>query len=41
MSVQRRAKDPKARDLVDAARTDDRLNRLRTLPEFQKLVPPK
>src|ERR1017187_7469814 len=41
MRVQRRAKDPKARDLVDAARTDDRLNRLRTLPEFQKLVPPK
>ncbi len=41
MSAQRRAKDPKARDLVEAARTDSRLDRLRPLPEFQKLVPPK
>ena len=41
MSAKRLAKDPKARDLVDAARTDNRLDRLRSLPEFQKLIPPK
>ena len=41
VSAKRLAKDPKARDLVDAARTDNRLDRLRALPEFQKLVPPK
>jgi len=41
MSAKRLAKNPGARDLVDAARTDGRLDRLRPLPEFQKLVPPK
>jgi len=41
MSAQRLAKNPSARDLLDAARTDNRLDRLRPLPEFQKLVPPK
>ena len=40
LSDQRRAKDPKARDLKAAARTDNRLDSLRALPEFQKLVPP-
>jgi tetratricopeptide (TPR) repeat protein len=40
-SAQRRLTDPKARDLLETARTDDRLNNLRSLPEFQKLVPPK
>ncbi len=41
MSAQRLAKNPAARDLAAAARTDNRLDRLRALPEFQKLVPPK
>ena len=41
LSAKRLAKDPKARDLQDAARTDGRLDHLRALPEFQKLVPPK
>ncbi len=41
MSAKRLAKDPKAHDLQDVARTDNRLDRLRSLPEFQKLVPPK
>jgi tetratricopeptide (TPR) repeat protein len=41
MSAKRLAKDPKARDLQAAARTDNRLDRLRSLPEFQKLVPPQ
>jgi hypothetical protein len=41
MSAQRLAKNPAARDLQDAARTDNRLDRLRALPEFQQLVPPK
>jgi hypothetical protein len=40
LSARRLAKDPKARDLVAAARTDTRLDSLRSLPEFQKLVPP-
>ena len=40
LNAQRLAKDPKARDLLAAARTDSRLNNLRNLPEFQKLVPP-
>jgi hypothetical protein len=40
-SKERLAKDPKARDLVEAARTDERLARLRAKPEFQKLVAPK
>lgn len=41
MSAQRLARDPKARDLLDAARTDPRFGAIRNLPEFQKLVPPK
>jgi tetratricopeptide (TPR) repeat protein len=41
MSAQRLAKNPAARDLQAAARTDNRLDRIRALPEFQKLVPPK
>jgi len=41
LSAKRLAKNPSARDLLDAARTDPRLNPLRTLPEFQKLVPAK
>ncbi|MGA2246779.1 MAG: DUF2723 domain-containing protein, partial [Verrucomicrobiota bacterium] len=40
-SAQRLTKDPKARDLQAAARSDNRLDSLRSLPEFQKLVPPK
>ena len=41
LSEQRKAKTPTARDLLDTARTDPRLARLRPLPEFQKLVSPK
>jgi len=41
LSAQRLAKTPSARDLKEAARTDNRLDRLRSLPEFQKLLPPK
>ncbi len=41
MSAKRLAKNPSARDLVTAARTDNRLDRLRNLPEFQKLIAPK
>jgi hypothetical protein len=41
LSAARKAKTPTARDLLDTARTDPRLARLRALPEFQKLVPPK
>jgi tetratricopeptide (TPR) repeat protein len=41
LSAQRLAKDPKARDLVTAARTDPRLERIRSLPEFQKILPAK
>jgi tetratricopeptide (TPR) repeat protein len=40
-SAKRLAKNPKARDLLDAARTDQRLDSLRSLPGFQKIVPPK
>jgi tetratricopeptide (TPR) repeat protein len=41
MSAQRLAKNPGAHDLKEAARTDNRLDRLRSLPEFQRLLPPK
>jgi tetratricopeptide (TPR) repeat protein len=41
LSNQRLAKDPSARDIVATARTDPRLDGIRSLPEFQKLVPPK
>jgi len=40
-STRRLANNPSARDLVAEARNDQRLATLRTLPEFQKLVPPK
>jgi tetratricopeptide (TPR) repeat protein len=40
MSAQRLAKDPKARDLRAALQTDNRFDRLRSEPEFQKLAPP-
>jgi tetratricopeptide (TPR) repeat protein len=40
MSAQRLAKTPSARDLKAAARSDNRFDRLRTLPEFQKLIQP-
>jgi tetratricopeptide (TPR) repeat protein len=40
-SAQRLATNPAARDLVAAARTDNRFDRLRALPEFQKIIPPK
>jgi thioredoxin-like negative regulator of GroEL len=41
LSARRLANDPKAIDLLATARTDSRLDRLRALPEFQKLVPAK
>jgi tetratricopeptide (TPR) repeat protein len=40
-SARRLAANPKAPDLLATARTDKRLDSLRALPEFQKLVPPK
>jgi tetratricopeptide (TPR) repeat protein len=41
MNARRLATNPSATDLLTAARTDQRLNALRALPEFQKLVPPQ
>jgi len=41
MSAQRLATNPAARDLVAAARTDPRFAAIRSLPEFQRLVPAK
>ena len=41
LNARRLAANPKATDLLETARTDDRLNNLRSLPEFQKIVPPK
>ena len=38
LNAQRKAKMPTAHDLLDTARTDPRLARLRALPEFQKLL---
>ncbi len=40
-STKRKVINPAARDLVAAARTDQRLASLRPLPEFQKLIAPK
>jgi tetratricopeptide (TPR) repeat protein len=39
MNTKRLATNPSATDLLTAARTDQRFNALRALPEFQKLVP--
>ena len=39
LSRQRLVQNPKAHDLRAAARTDNRFDGLRSLPEFQKLVP--
>jgi cytochrome c-type biogenesis protein CcmH/NrfG len=39
LSNARRATNPAAIDLVAEAKKDSRLNALRNLPEFQKLVP--
>ena len=41
MSTQRLATNRSAHDLATAVRTDARFNPVRSLPEFQKLVPPK
>ena len=41
MNAKRIASNPTAHDLLEAARTDNRFDRLRALTEFQKLVPPK
>ena len=41
MNTKRLATNPSATDLLTAARTDQRFNALRTLPEFQKLVLPQ
>jgi tetratricopeptide (TPR) repeat protein len=38
MSADRKARDPRARDLLAEVRTDPRFNALRTLPEFKALV---
>jgi len=40
LSAQRLKTNPAARNLLDAARTDPSFNALRSLPEFQKMVPP-
>ena len=41
LSAQRLATNPAAPDLVAAVRNDPRFAAVRSLPEFQKLVPPK
>jgi tetratricopeptide (TPR) repeat protein len=41
LSAKRKEKDPNARDLLNDARTDERFSNLRSLPGFQKIVPPK
>jgi tetratricopeptide (TPR) repeat protein len=41
LSARQRSTNPAASDLLEAARSDHRLDNLRSLPEFQKLVPPK
>jgi tetratricopeptide (TPR) repeat protein len=40
LSAKRLQRDPKAHDLLAAARKDQRFAPLHNLPEFQKLVPP-
>lgn len=41
MSRQRLAKDPAAHDLINMARSDNRFERIRSMPEFQKIVSPE
>jgi tetratricopeptide (TPR) repeat protein len=41
ISARRLATNPSARDLLGALRNDTRFDRLRSLPEFQKLAPAK
>jgi hypothetical protein len=41
LSNKRLQQDPKARDLITAARKEERFAPLRQSPEFQKLVPPQ
>jgi hypothetical protein len=41
LSVKRNAADPKARDLVAAARRDPNFASLRDTPEFKQLTAPK
>jgi tetratricopeptide (TPR) repeat protein len=40
LSAKRLQRDPKARDLLAEVRKDERFDSLRSLPEFQKLIPP-
>jgi DNA-binding SARP family transcriptional activator len=40
LSAERLKRDPKARDLLAAARKEDRFAALRQTPEFKALVPP-
>jgi len=40
LSQKRLQQDPKARDLLDTARKDERFRALRSSPEFQQVVPP-
>ncbi len=40
LSAQRLKQNPQARDLLTEVRKDHRFDSIRTLPEFQKLVPP-
>jgi tetratricopeptide (TPR) repeat protein len=41
LSAKRLQRDPNASDLAAAIRSDARFDSLRSLPEFQKIVPPK
>jgi thioredoxin-like negative regulator of GroEL len=41
LSAKRLQQDPKARDLLASARTEERFAQIRQTPEFKKLVPPK
>jgi hypothetical protein len=41
LNAKRLQRDPRADDLAAANRSDTRFDPLRSLPEFQKIVPPK
>jgi hypothetical protein len=41
LNAKRLQRDPKAGDLAATNRSDPRFDALRSLPEFQKIIPPK